>query len=297
MEKVISMDLATLTIFCTVAGELSVTRAAKQLGRVPSNVTTRIQQLEAELGIALFDRHGKRLSLTAEGQKFLGYAERILNLINEAMQVLNPSTPCGTFRVGAMECTVASRLPNPLASFHQQCPDVTIEVTTSPSRQLLNAVLDNRLDCALLAVPPQASAEEWNGAELRSVFREELLLILPADHPRVQSATELRPRTLAAFAPGCTYREIATDWLNAAEEGSSFAVHSVASYHAMLACVASGTCISVMPKSVFDLIRTSATLQTQTLLDVETVLAWRKGYSTPAFEVWRDTLNKFSDLG
>lgn len=51
-----TMDLATLSMFRTVAQEQSVTRAADLLGRVPSNVTTRIQQLEAEIGVALFQR-------------------------------------------------------------------------------------------------------------------------------------------------------------------------------------------------------------------------------------------------
>src|SRR6266568_4663233 len=148
-------DLVTLDIFRTVARELSVTRAAQQLGRVPSSVTTRIQQLEEELGVSLFERDRKRLSLSHQGELFLPYANRILNLADEAKQVLNQTAPTGALRIGAMECTVASRLPLPLARFHQQWPSVKLDVSTSPSRHLLNAVLDHRLDCALLAVPPK----------------------------------------------------------------------------------------------------------------------------------------------
>jgi len=59
------MDLQTLKIFTAVAAEMSITRAASRLGRAPSNVTTRIQQLEAELGAALFIRAGKRITLSA----------------------------------------------------------------------------------------------------------------------------------------------------------------------------------------------------------------------------------------
>jgi DNA-binding transcriptional LysR family regulator len=152
MEK--AVDLATLAIFRTVARELSITRAAQQLGRVPSNVTTRIQQLEEELGVVLFERDRKRFSLTAQGELFLDYADRILNLSEEAQQVLKPRAPTGVLRIGSMECTVASRLPLPLARFHQRWPDVRLEVSTAPSRQLIDAVRKRRLDCALVALPP-----------------------------------------------------------------------------------------------------------------------------------------------
>ena len=80
------MDLATLAVFRAVAREESITRAAELLGRVPSNVTTRIQQLEAEIGVALFARETRRMVLTSEGKTYLDYAERILNLADEARQ-------------------------------------------------------------------------------------------------------------------------------------------------------------------------------------------------------------------
>ncbi|WP_248787094.1 helix-turn-helix domain-containing protein, partial [Escherichia coli] len=61
------MDPTSLAIFLAVASQGSVTRAAAQLGRAPSNVTTRMQQLEAELGVTLFGRAGKRMRLTCAG--------------------------------------------------------------------------------------------------------------------------------------------------------------------------------------------------------------------------------------
>ena len=66
------MDSETLRIFSAVAAELSITRAAARLGRAPSNVSTRIQQLEGELGIELFSRVGKRMSLSAAGERLVG---------------------------------------------------------------------------------------------------------------------------------------------------------------------------------------------------------------------------------
>ena len=65
------MDLSDLHIFRTVATECSVTRASQTLARVPSNVTTRVQRLEQDLGVPLFSRDGKRMTLTREGLAFV----------------------------------------------------------------------------------------------------------------------------------------------------------------------------------------------------------------------------------
>ncbi|MBF3225261.1 LysR family transcriptional regulator, partial [Pseudomonas aeruginosa] len=97
------MDLSSLEIFRAVAHEASVTRAAQQLQRAQSNVTTRIRQLEEDLGVELFLRDGKRMSLTERGSEFLAYAEQLLALADEARQSMHPAEPGGRLRLGSME--------------------------------------------------------------------------------------------------------------------------------------------------------------------------------------------------
>ncbi|MFU1987593.1 LysR family transcriptional regulator, partial [Bordetella avium] len=80
------MDLSDLRIFLAVAREQSVTRAAQALDRVPSNVTTRIRQLEDHLGQALFMREHKRMTLSDAGRRLEDYAQRLLALADEAEQ-------------------------------------------------------------------------------------------------------------------------------------------------------------------------------------------------------------------
>jgi len=292
------MDLTSLAVFRTVASEQSVTRAAELLGRVPSNVTTRIQQLEAEIGVPLFQRDKKRMALTAEGEAYLDYADRILNLADEARQVVNPTgRPAGTLRVGSMECTVATRLPEPLARYNAAWPQVKIDLSTAPTRQLIEALLAHRLDCALIAVPP---GEWWLGPDALDkvpVFREELVLLLPPGHPAVEGPADIERRALAAFAPGCTFRMLAEEWLTGSGSvANSFAVHEVRSYHAMFACTAAGSCISVMPRSVVDLMRHIAPVVEKPLVTVDTYLACRPAFATPAFSEFRDMLLQFSDI-
>ncbi|MBG6514633.1 LysR family transcriptional regulator [Pseudomonas aeruginosa] len=284
------MDLSSLEIFRAVAHEASVTRAAQRLQRAQSNVTTRIRQLEEDLGVELFLRDGKRMSLTERGSEFLAYAEQLLALADEARQAMHPAEPGGRLRLGSMESTAASRLPALLASYHKACPRVALEVSTGTSRALFDGVRARRLDCALVAAGP-GWAGELDGSGLRGepLFREELLMILPAEHPPVHDVAEVRLRTLAGFARGCTYRQLAEDSL-----GTPLTVQEVGSYHAILACVAAGACVGVLPRSVLQLLGTPP-LRSLPLAEVDTWLVWREGYATAAFERWRGVLGQAGD--
>ncbi|VCW37064.1 LysR family transcriptional regulator NmoR [Pseudomonas aeruginosa] len=284
------MDLSSLEIFRAVAHEASVTRAAQRLQRAQSNVTTRIRQLEEDLGVELFLRDGKRMSLTERGSEFLAYAEQLLALADEARQSMHPAEPGGRLRLGSMESTAASRLPALLASYHKACPRVALEVSAGTSHALFDGVRARRLDCALVAAGP-GWAGELDGSGLRGepLFREELLMILPAEHPPVHDVAEVRLRTLAGFARGCTYRQLAEDSL-----GTPLTVQEVGSYHAILACVAAGACVGVLPRSVLQLLGTPP-LRSLPLAEVDTWLVWREGYATAAFERWRGVLGQAGD--
>ena len=278
------MDSESLKIFCAVAAELSITNAATRLGRVPSNVTTRIQQLEAGLGAQLFVRTGKRIALSGAGERFLDYAKRMLALEEEARHVVTGGRDGGTLRIGSMESTAASRLPAVLASYHAHHPATRLELQTGPSRQLLEQVRMGKLDCAFAALPPAmdggADLAEM-GLQARAIWIEELLLLLPAGTAPEVDARAMRPRSLAAFPQGCTYRGAAEQWLGIASGG--WQIQEMSSYHAMIACVAAGASVSVLPASVLELSPAAATLSTVALGSMATCLVWREGYDVPAF--------------
>jgi DNA-binding transcriptional LysR family regulator len=291
------LDIASLAVFRTVAKEQGITRAAELLGRVPSNVTTRVQNLETEIGVALFQRDKKRMILTAEGAKFLEYAEHILNLADEARQSVNPSEPQGTLRIGSMESTVATRLPTPLAAFNKAWPDVLIELSTSPTRQLIDQLLARQIDCALIAIPSGDGWPEPGTLDTVPMFREELVLLLPADHPDIKHASDIKLRSLAAFETGCTYRLLAEEWLTGfGSIRAHFAVQEVRSYHAMFACTAAGSCISIMPRNIVNQMHHLGTVKEHPLRTVETHLATRPGFDTRAFTEFRQILAKTADV-
>ena len=293
------MDLSSIEIFRAVASDRSVTKAAKAVGRVPSNVTTRIQQLEEDLGVSLFCRDGKKMTLTREGETFLVYANRLMALALEARQAIQPLTPSGTLRVGTMESTAASRLPAALTQFNRMWPGVSLRLTMGASRELVRDVLADALDCALIARPPKTIRDPAFDAELKAlemepVFVEDLLIVLPSGHPSIKTAADLRVGSLAALEPGCTYRRIAEDWVS---KTSALQTSELGSYHAILASVATGNAAGVMPKSVLDLMHWPTDGLTHQLGPVETLLVYRKNDRPSAFNAFHEVLRVTTGRG
>jgi len=287
------MNHTSLEIFRVVAEELSIINAAKRLGRVQSNITTRIQQLEQELDAPLFIREGKKISLSPQGKQFLVYTNKLLSLGEEARQSLHPQKPSGTLCLGSMECTAASRLVEPLAAFSLAYPEVALHLSTAPTQQLISKVQQSELDCALVALPPKEDkgVDCPDNLDYQPVFNEQLVWVLPARLNQVSGIEEASSETLAAFTRGCTYREIALNTLNAASDPRvDRATQEVSSYHTMLACVASGTAICLLPVSVLKGLQQPEGLKTLQVCSVTTQLIWRKGSASPAVESLRQAL-------
>ena len=234
------MDLDDLDIFRCVVREGGVTRAAAMLHRVPSNVTTRIKQFEARLGVALFRREGRGLTLTEAGRTLLGHAEALLRMADLAEQELRSGVVRGVLRLGSLESAAGARLPPILAAFHAQFPDVTIELQTGTTRAMLRQLERFEIEAAFVSEP-------FDRASLSSVpaFDEELVLITGRTAPGTGR------RTLVAFPHGCSYRQRLIEWL--AEEGASYdRVLEMSSYHAIVSCVAAGTGMAIVPAEVLD---------------------------------------------
>lgn len=277
------MDLTSLRIFKTVADRGGVNCAARSLHRVPSNVTTRIKQLEAELGTKLFVREKNRLALSAEGKVLLGYANELLRLSGEAQAAMRSGKPHGTLRLGSLESTAATRLPPLLSRYHALYPRVRVELVTGTSGALVARVHEQDIEAAFVAEPFSES-----GLELQSAFVEELVLIAPKDHPsRIRSPRDLGNRTVIAFASGCSYRHRLEAWLGeskvVAEQTMEFQ-----SYLAIIACVAAGSGIAIVPRSVIRAAPGHTEVRVIALppavARTETKLVWRPGYHSTALD-------------
>lgn len=117
------MESADLRVFQAVAREGSITKAAARLGYVQSNVTARIQRLEAELQTVLFHRHNRGMKTTSSGETLLAYAEKITALLEEASRAMSVSSePSGPLRLGSLQTTAAVRSAKPVGRLSQKVP-------------------------------------------------------------------------------------------------------------------------------------------------------------------------------
>ena len=284
------MDLAALRIFKAVVEHGGINRAAAKLHRVPSNITTRVRGLEEQLGTKLFVRDGRRLVLSADGRLLLTYAEQLLRLALEAETALRNGKPRGTLRIGALESTSATRLPPVLSRYHQIYPDVQIELMTGTSGALVSHVHKQDIEAAFVAEPFNA-----HGLENQQVFVEELVLISPKTFGRIRSPRDIGNRTVIAFATGCSYRGRLERWLGS---GNALPdrVLEFQSYHAIIACVAAGSGIAIVPRSVIEATPGGREIRiTRLPRDIakgRTQLIWRTGHRSVTLEAMKQLLTR-----
>jgi DNA-binding transcriptional LysR family regulator len=267
------MKLADLHVFRTVVREGGITRAASALHRVPSNVSTRIQGLETDLGVALFVREGKRLQLSPKGKVLLDYADRLLTLADEARDAVHDQTPRGVLSLGAMESTAATRLPALLARLHQHHPGLSVELRTGAPFHLTALVLSGELDAAMVAEPV-------SDPRLESIvaYAETMVIIGPRGHRPIHSARDMERAHLLAFEPGCPHRQRLEAWC-ADDHVAPLKIIELGSYHAILGCCIAGMGVALVPAAVLDTYSERSHLSEHPVRaqwgKVNTMLIWR----------------------
>ncbi|MGE8675842.1 MULTISPECIES: LysR family transcriptional regulator [Achromobacter] len=283
-----NLDLDALQIFKAVADQGGVARAAQHLNRVQSNVSTRLKQLEVSLNAPLFRRQNRRLVLSDQGRVLLSYADRLLRLSDEAQAAVRDGAPQGVLRIGTMESTAAARLPPILAAYHAAWPQVGIELVTGTSGALAAKVRNFEIEAAFVAQPFPAE-----GLATLDAFQEDLTLISPLAWGAIASPRDLGDRSVIAFAAGCSYRRILESWLN--HEGvAAGRVMEFASYHAIVACVAAGSGVAIVPRSVLAVLGAEHSVCVSALTGpyatALTQLVWRADDDSPALQALRQQL-------
>lgn len=238
------MEVSDITFFLAVAEAGGISHASKKLHTVQSNISTRIKSLEDELGVELFRRHARGVTLTNAGEAFLPYAERMTALMREAAQVVgNEAEPTGTVAIGAMETTAGLRLPDILAAYATDCPRVDFTLVTATTAELTDMVVEHRLDGAFVCGPvdhPDLAAD--------LIFIEELVLVT-AQRDSDPAGIFDKPQRMLVLRSGCAYRE---------RLQQMFADHDVMHPHILefgslegiLGCVAAGMGTTLLPIEV-----------------------------------------------
>ncbi len=172
------MEVRNLETFIRVAELGSVTRAAEEMGFVQSTVSMQIRQMEAELGYPLFDRIGKRVSLTALGEEFLSNAYEIINIMDRATSEKASSEMRGTLRIGVLESLLFSNLLEVLPQFKEKFPKVDLRLKMGQMGELIQQLKQNQLDLVYL------SSDLNTDRELTCCCRrqEKIVFICSPDH-------------------------------------------------------------------------------------------------------------------
>ncbi|AEV61525.1 putrescine utilization regulator PtrR [Pseudomonas ogarae] len=278
------MEFSQLRIFQAVAEEGSITRAAERLHRVPSNLSTRLKQLEEQLGVDLFLRERQRLQLSPAGKVLLDYAAKLFALHDEAHAAVQGGQPAGDFLLGTMYSTAATHLPDLLAAYHRAYPAVNLQVQSGPSGELFEGLLTNRLDAALVDGPLELA-----GLDGVPLCDERLVLITEADHAPVRSALDVQGRAVFTFRRGCSYRMRLEAWF-AHDHATMGRAMEIESYQGMLACVIAGSGVALMSESMLASLpgreRVTVHPLAEPFASATTWLMWRKGMVGANLNAW-----------
>lgn len=285
------MQLQSLRLLLAVAEKESFSAAATHLNTVQSNVTAHVKKLEAELGVRLVDRKGP-VRLTSAGRALAHYAEQMLALHDEAVALFRGRpTAGGRIRIGAMETTMALRLPPILAAFHATQPDVDIALRTGPTADLVAGLLDGELDCAFIC----DHLRDVNLHQVRA-FREDLVLVSRDPLRGMPPMHQLLTTAFLAFRQGCGYRQ-RTERLLASLGVSAVRIVEFGTLDGMLGCVAAGMGYAVLPSAVVAAHRDRFDIQAMALPPeigaVDTIFAApERGTWSPALTSFAGTLHQ-----
>lgn len=198
-------DLDLLKSFVSVADAGGFTRAGERLNRTQSTVSQQIRRLEDAVGRPLFVRDAKRVALTEDGERLLGYARRLLALAEEAKTAVGGPGRVDVVRLGIPDDFAVEALTEAVAAFAREAPACRLEVRCGMSCDLRAGLARGEFDLVL------AKREPASGPAF-AAWGERLVWIAGRDH----APAELDPVPLVAFPQGCIYRDRAVHALERA---------------------------------------------------------------------------------
>lgn len=203
------MELRQLITFSKITQLKSFLKAAEDLGYAQSTITTQIQLLEKELGIKLFERIGRNMELTSKGLIFLEYAEKIINLSEEAKAaVADSDTPKGTLKIGVVESLCTIRLPEVLKYYHMKYPEVEVIIKIGTCSDLHNMLRNNTVDLIFIL------GELIKDPDLLSCMcYEEEMALLASPLNKLKGKKNLKLKDISSeplilTEKGCSYRGV-----------------------------------------------------------------------------------------
>ena len=294
-KEATDMEISQLSCFVTLANILNFRQTARQLGVSQSSVSREIGQLERSLGVTLFSRSSRQVSLTEEGAALLPYALDILSTAQSAELLV------GHFREGAAGhlyisalTTCSSMLTRALDSFFSRHPDVIVDVAFQTAAGQTAAMHESRYDVHLLQ---QDMLPPGGGWDSMTTHKDSLALVVPKGHPLARRPLDFRAleheRFILSQEPCNTdlYRKIMA--ICAAHGFVPSIMNRYDKLDAVLLAVSAGLGVSIMPSALPSVLFANS-VDVVPITDMDTsrsyIAAWRPDGHNPSVRLFLDVL-------
>ncbi len=238
------MELSDINILIEVAKSGKISHAAKKLNYAQSNVTARIKKLEKEYHVQLFNRYPKGVMLTEKGEKFVDYAIKIRNLLDDLRSEMQEGgEPSGDLKIGIVETAASSKFMDILNEYQVMYPDVSISLINATSPILLKKVQDHEIDGAFIS----GSFDEC-GMKVEYQMEDTVHVFSKRSEAPPESLCKV---SWVVFQKGCPFRKITEEFLEE-ENLSAKNMIEVSTLDNLLSCVKSGIAYTIMPKTVIN---------------------------------------------
>lgn len=240
------MDMRALKCFVWTAELGSITRAATELGLVQSALSRKIQNIEEDLGAALFVRLPRGIQLTPAGRQFLVRARRILREVDFAHTELKHQTAIeGAVTLGLSPTLAPIIAPGCLAQVRRDFPDITLKVVEGFSSLMLDPLRSGRIDVAVLTNPPHLS-----GLRLEPAVAEEVVVVTAPGARGIQPYYTVDELCRTPLMVTSGFRAVVDEQLR--KLGRQLAPGTeIDSVEAIRRIVAQGQAVTVMPVSTY----------------------------------------------
>ncbi|AFY87904.1 LysR substrate-binding domain-containing protein [Chroococcidiopsis thermalis] len=284
------MELRHLRYFIAVAEELNFSRAAERLHMAQPPLSQQIRDLEAEIGVRLFDRTKRRVELTVAGRVFLEKVRQLLRQIEQAVEAAQRASrgEIGRLSLGFNSSATYSVLPTLLKAFRERCPEVVLDLHELTTPQQILQLQQQQIDAGILYLPIDLEEIEL---EIVSVLKEGMAIAIPETHP-LATSTQISIRALSqelfvlppARLGSGLYNQIRQFFQQT--EFSPIAVQEAIQLQTSISLVAGGVGVALVPSSLQNLQRAGVIYRSliEPTPEIEIAVAWRKGERSPILQ-------------
>ena len=283
------MELATLRYFTVVARELHFRRAAEKLNMTQGPLSVAIRKLEDELETELFERSSRSVKLTEAGEFFLAEAEAVLNRAEQARKNLQQklSGKSRNLVIGYNEPALNTVLPGVLSYYHNNLPDIELELRELESAEQIEELKNGSLDIGYM----RPFGFELDGLEYRLLHREHYKLVMRKDHALAAEKSitlaMLSRQDVILFARDVNPKlfDILKNRMTAWNLPEPCFKQNARTKSSMLAMVRAGFGIALLPESSLkeempDIVVSNAAFE---LPEIEIMAVWNPAGKTPAY--------------